>query len=188
VATAKRAAKPKGAAADVLKELQAAKKRRDEAKLTKEEQENAALQAYAEAVGRARDAKAAAEKKIERLSRQITALREEAAEAEKKFEPAQAAALLTLSRLGQSADDIAQVVGLSTKRVRALVKVAEGTGQAPDAAGRPSAKADAPKSAPGTDAAAPTATEGDPAAPSSETGSADAIAPEGAAKTAALSS
>lgn len=112
-----------GAAADVLKKIEANKAKRDAEKNAREAKEQAAFERYADMVGEAAKKRAALDKKIDALREKETKLRGEISELERRYEGEQGRALFELQELGNSAERVGDLVGLSAKRVRALIKL-----------------------------------------------------------------
>ncbi|MFC9250670.1 hypothetical protein [Amycolatopsis thailandensis] len=122
--TARRPGRRKGAAADVLRQIEANKQSQVAELQRRRELETEALAEYAEAVGAAHDARAAIQRKIAKYEAQIAELGDKLAQVDAEHEPSQAAAVKKLNDLGNPATDLAALLGIPAKRVRVLIKLA----------------------------------------------------------------
>ncbi|MFD8498017.1 hypothetical protein [Amycolatopsis sp. NPDC059657] len=118
-------AKKQSAQAGILAEIRKNQAARASAEQKRKAAEAEALAEYARAAGAATDRREKVAKKVAALEAQIAKVKADADKAAAADEPDQAAALRRLRDLGNAAEDIGQLVGLSAKRVRALMKVGE---------------------------------------------------------------
>lgn len=112
----------------VAEQLAALKGNRDELdadKAERERAENAALEKYAKALVRVDEINAERSRKVTELAEQTSAVHAQAQRDIADTELTQGDALAELSGLGRSAEDIARVVHLPVKRVRAMIKAAD---------------------------------------------------------------
>jgi hypothetical protein len=95
--------------------------------------EDAALAAFAKAEEQVQVVAAATKQKVDALERQVTDLRAKEAAAVREWELEKGMALLALSDLGRSADDLATMTGIGVKRVRAMIREARSSRPLADA-------------------------------------------------------
>lgn len=121
---ARKVSRRRDADAAKLTELKARRDRLDADQADRQRREDAALARYVKGLQVAESAYKDAEHKAAALERQAEDVRAKARQEAADGEAEQAAALAELKQLGRSADNLAQMTGLSARRIRTLFKIA----------------------------------------------------------------